>query len=76
MFAFAHKFKLRITRYFVGDLLKLISSNYLKASTDKSDQDECVLAECKVQELDKENKNGRIYSSESVEVDDDGFSII
>lgn len=70
------KFKLRITRYFVGDLLKLISNNYLKVSTDESDQDEYVLAECKVQELDKENKNGRIYSSESVEVDDDGFSIV
>ena len=70
------KIKLRITRYFVGDLLKLISNNYLKVSTDESDQDKYELAECEVQELDKENKNGRIYSSESVEVDDDGFSII
>lgn len=70
------KFKLRITRYFVGDLLKLISNNYLKVSTDESNQDECVLAECEVQELDKENKNGRIYNSESIEMDDDGFSII
>ena len=70
------KFKLRITRYFVGDLLRLINNNYLKVSIDESNQDECVLAECKVQELDKENKNDRIYNSESVEVDDDGFSII
>ena len=56
--------------------LFLISNNYLKVSTDESDQDKYALAECEVQELDKENKNGRIYSSESVEVDDDGFSII
>lgn len=70
------KIKLRITRYFVGDLLKLISNNYLKVSTDESDQDKYELAECEVQELGKENKNGRIYNSESIEMDDDGFSII